>query len=168
MQKLIKLFVTATALILLNSCATTTPAPVYPLLEEDSEIAILRLDNQVSTSFWSGAPLLEVELDGFSVTENKDAYGVQYVPEGVLEVKIPMGSHVITHKGRTKANGQTPWYDLISTTFDAEAGKTYTIKFEYAKESLMRIGYAISYQGWEEEVTAQWPYKNIGHSVIGN
>ena len=162
-----KVFATATILILLNSCATTTPAPVYPVLEEDSEIAVLRLDNQLSASWMSGAPLLEVELDGFSVTENKDAYGVQYVPEGVLEVKIPVGSHVITHKGRQKANAETPWYDLISTTFDAEAGQTYTIKFEYTKESLMRIGYAISYEGWEEEVTAQWPSKNICHTVFG-
>ena len=165
MQKLIKLFVIASVSMLLSSCATTT-APIYPQLDEDSELSILMLDNRLSTSLMSPAPLLEVQLDGFSVTENKDVWGAQFLLKGVLEVKIPSGSHEIIHKGRTKSNGEA-WYDPISTTFDVEAGQTYTIIFEYKRETMMKIGYALSYEGWLDEVTAQWPSKNICHSRLG-
>lgn len=137
---------------LVSGCVSKYKAdiPLYPQASENQPHATLEFYNSVTSEF--SGKFLYVEVDGFSPT----AY--QYLPNGTTVLRLSPGSHEIKHLQRAQG---IYYFNPVTTTFQVEAGKQYTMAFGQYSASVMRQGYSISYMGWSDEVTAQWPDKNI-------
>ena len=148
-----------------TGCATVTK-PVYPAAEAGGSASVLKLDNTMSDSMFAMelyAPVgLKITVDGFSPLEQgklKSGHQLfqskQFLPKGVTEVRLPAGSHTLTHTGQPLAN--TPLsFNPVTMSFDTEEGKTYVIRFKKASKA-MKLKYSLEYEGWSTEQTSQWP-----------
>jgi hypothetical protein len=146
-------------------CATADVKPVYPAPEAGAPVSILKLDNTMADSAWAlqvkTAIGLIVTVDGFSPIEKAKlksgqlGASKQLLPTGISEIRLPAGSHTLTHTAKVLA--KKPYhFDPVSISFDTEAGRTYVVRFKNTT-TLLKLCYSVEYEGWSSEQTSQWP-----------
>ncbi|MGO9199652.1 MAG: hypothetical protein ACLQM8_03825 [Limisphaerales bacterium] len=158
-------------------CSTAQVKPAYPAPEAGAPASILKLDNTMADSMWAAQLKagigLKVTVDGFSPLEKAKLKGggqigatKQLLPKGVTELRLPSGSHTLVHEG--KVLGRSRYYfNPVSISFDTEPGKTYVVRFKNST-TLMKLQYAVEYEGWSSEQTSQWPNEiKFANPILG-
>ncbi len=165
------------AMWLVTGCVTANVKPAYPPLAAGTPASVLKLDNTMNDfmfAFQFYAPIgLNITVDGFSPLDPAKLktggqwQNKQFLPKGITEVRLPVGSHTLMHEGRMLGN--TPYtFSPVSMVFDTEEGKTYTIRFKQTSTAA-KPRYAIEYEGWSTEQSSQWPNEvGIANPIFGH
>lgn len=153
----IKLFVIAMLSITSFGCAVSNTVTWYSV-DADSPHCVLRFDNRISDAVfgWTPSVYIEVFIDGSQPTER------HYIPEGVTSVRLTPGKHTVVHRAVTKAGsvfGISYNSDPVVMSFDALAGKIYTIRFDYSG-TYTQGAYDATYEGWSDKESASWGKRN--------